>query len=174
MFPCSSQKKYWIFSDENDLTVLREKTNADFIAKHGVNMTVSLHFHNCLFRIIAFSNDVFISLCACDFQAQILSMETFVGYVCTNIYVYKTLAMCYIFPVFISNNKSIKLTNSIITNVLLFVARGKGGIFSLTCRGANITPFLRVAIEGLLSSLQSTNASCYCGHCFALLQKILP
>jgi len=41
MFPYSSQKKYWMFSDENDLTTLREKTNVDFIAKHGANMTVS-------------------------------------------------------------------------------------------------------------------------------------
>jgi len=41
MFPQSSQKKYWMFNDENDLTALREKTNAEFIAKHGANMTVS-------------------------------------------------------------------------------------------------------------------------------------
>lgn len=41
MFPQSTQKKFWMFSDEADLTVLREKTNADFIAKHGANMTVS-------------------------------------------------------------------------------------------------------------------------------------
>lgn len=41
MFPHSSQKRYWIFSDENDLTVFREKTNADFIERHGANMTVS-------------------------------------------------------------------------------------------------------------------------------------
>lgn len=41
MFPQSSQKKYWMFSDENDLTVLREKTNAEFIERHGANMTVS-------------------------------------------------------------------------------------------------------------------------------------
>ncbi|KAH0954311.1 hypothetical protein HN011_005482 [Eciton burchellii] len=39
MFPQSSQKKYWMFSDENDLMVLREKTNAEFIAKHGADMT---------------------------------------------------------------------------------------------------------------------------------------
>ncbi|KYQ52918.1 Cyclin-H, partial [Trachymyrmex zeteki] len=39
MFPYSSQRKYWMFSDESDLTMLREKTNADFIAKHGANMT---------------------------------------------------------------------------------------------------------------------------------------
>lgn len=41
MFPQSSQKRYWVFSDENDLTVLREKTNAEFIERHGTNMTVS-------------------------------------------------------------------------------------------------------------------------------------
>lgn len=44
MFPQSSQKKFWMFSDENDLTTLREKTNAEFIEKHGANMTVSLFF----------------------------------------------------------------------------------------------------------------------------------
>ena len=41
MFPQSSQRRYWIFSDENDLTALREKTNAEFIQKHGASMTVS-------------------------------------------------------------------------------------------------------------------------------------
>lgn len=41
MFPQSSQRKYWIFSDENDLTALREKTNAEFIQRHGANMKVS-------------------------------------------------------------------------------------------------------------------------------------
>lgn len=41
MFPQSSQSRFWIFSDENDLTALREKTNAEFIQKHGANMTVS-------------------------------------------------------------------------------------------------------------------------------------
>jgi len=45
MFSQSSQKKYWMFSDENDLMVLREKTNAEFIAKHGADMTVSLFFY---------------------------------------------------------------------------------------------------------------------------------
>lgn len=44
MFPQSSQKKYWMYSDENDLTILREKNNAEFIEKHGINMTVSLFF----------------------------------------------------------------------------------------------------------------------------------
>jgi len=44
MFPQSSQMKFWMFSDENDLTILREKTNAEFIEKHGTNMTVSLFF----------------------------------------------------------------------------------------------------------------------------------
>lgn len=57
MFPYSSQRKYWMFSDESDLTMLREKTNADFIAKHGANMTVSLLFQNYLFRTVAFSNN---------------------------------------------------------------------------------------------------------------------
>lgn len=53
MFPQSTQNKQWMFSDETDLTTLREKTNADFIAKHGTNMTVSIIFIqrsiNCYF-----------------------------------------------------------------------------------------------------------------------------
>ncbi|KAJ8687242.1 hypothetical protein QAD02_023036 [Eretmocerus hayati] len=39
MFPLSSQKKHWLFNDENDLALLREKANAKFIAKHGANMS---------------------------------------------------------------------------------------------------------------------------------------
>ncbi|KAK0093944.1 hypothetical protein PV326_012293 [Microctonus aethiopoides] len=39
MFPTSTQKKYWMFADENDLTHLRQKTNAAFIEKYGGNMT---------------------------------------------------------------------------------------------------------------------------------------
>lgn len=41
MFPMSSQKMHWIFSDEDDLTELREKTNAQFIEKHGTGVPVS-------------------------------------------------------------------------------------------------------------------------------------
>lgn len=44
MFPLSSQKKYWLFNDENDIAILRKEANAEFIAKHGVNMTVSFLF----------------------------------------------------------------------------------------------------------------------------------
>ncbi|XP_043682501.1 cyclin-H [Vespula pensylvanica] len=39
MFPQSSQNRFWMFRDENELTALREKTNADFIEKHGANMS---------------------------------------------------------------------------------------------------------------------------------------
>ncbi|XP_034941959.1 cyclin-H [Chelonus insularis] len=39
MFSTSTQKKYWMYKDENDLTSLREKTNAEYIEKFGVNMT---------------------------------------------------------------------------------------------------------------------------------------
>ena len=46
-----------MFSDESDLTMLREKTNADFIAKHGANMTVSLLFQNYSLRTITLSNN---------------------------------------------------------------------------------------------------------------------
>lgn len=46
MFPQSSQRRYWIFSDENDLTALREKTNVEFIQRHGSNMTVGYAVFN--------------------------------------------------------------------------------------------------------------------------------
>ncbi|XP_057328838.1 cyclin-H [Microplitis mediator] len=39
MFPTSTQKKYWIFADESDLTNLRKNTNAAFIDKYGANMS---------------------------------------------------------------------------------------------------------------------------------------
>lgn len=39
MFPMSTQKKCWVFSDENDLVELRQKSNANFIEKHGSSMT---------------------------------------------------------------------------------------------------------------------------------------
>lgn len=45
MFPQSSQNRFWMFRDENELTALREKTNADFIEKHGANMSVSCFFN---------------------------------------------------------------------------------------------------------------------------------
>jgi hypothetical protein len=53
MFPLSSQKKHWSFNDENDLAVLREETNAEFISKHGANMTVSFYcfFGNYTFQL---------------------------------------------------------------------------------------------------------------------------
>lgn len=38
MFATSSQKKFWTFSDENELARLREKHNDEFIAKHGGQM----------------------------------------------------------------------------------------------------------------------------------------
>ena len=41
MFPLSTQKKFWLFSDESDLAALRAQTNRNFIEKHGANMTVS-------------------------------------------------------------------------------------------------------------------------------------
>ncbi|XP_014212754.1 cyclin-H [Copidosoma floridanum] len=39
MFPASSQKKFWLFNDENDLSTLREEANAEFIAKHGADVS---------------------------------------------------------------------------------------------------------------------------------------
>lgn len=44
MFPLSTQKKHWLFNDENDLVALREKANAKYIARHGANMTVNQYF----------------------------------------------------------------------------------------------------------------------------------
>ncbi|XP_008202058.1 cyclin-H isoform X1 [Nasonia vitripennis] len=38
MFPLSTQKKYWLYNDENDIAILRKEANAEFIAKHGANM----------------------------------------------------------------------------------------------------------------------------------------
>ncbi|KAH0553669.1 hypothetical protein KQX54_003330 [Cotesia glomerata] len=39
MFSTSTQKKYWIFSDEKDLTALRQKANAAYVDKYGSKMT---------------------------------------------------------------------------------------------------------------------------------------
>ncbi|KAI4500477.1 hypothetical protein M0802_004439 [Mischocyttarus mexicanus] len=39
MFPQSSQRRFWMFKDENELNALREKTNSEFIDKHGANMS---------------------------------------------------------------------------------------------------------------------------------------
>ncbi|CAH0389682.1 unnamed protein product [Bemisia tabaci] len=39
MFPTSTQRKSWMFSDEKDLTRLREAANRKFIAQHRKNMT---------------------------------------------------------------------------------------------------------------------------------------
>lgn len=38
MFSTSSQKKFWTFSDDNELASLREKHNLAFIYKHGQNI----------------------------------------------------------------------------------------------------------------------------------------
>uniref|UniRef100_A0A8D8PX23 Cyclin-H n=2 Tax=Cacopsylla melanoneura TaxID=428564 RepID=A0A8D8PX23_9HEMI len=39
MFPTSSQKKYWMFSDESELIALREKANQSFIQEHRAELT---------------------------------------------------------------------------------------------------------------------------------------
>lgn len=41
MFTNSTQEKYWMFTDENELNSIRAKVNADFIEKHGARMSVS-------------------------------------------------------------------------------------------------------------------------------------
>lgn len=41
MFPLSTQKKYWVFTDEKDLIELRRQANANFVEKHGSCMTVT-------------------------------------------------------------------------------------------------------------------------------------
>ncbi|XP_011310212.1 cyclin-H [Fopius arisanus] len=38
MFASSTQRKHWMYSDESDLTTLREETNAQFIKKYGSHM----------------------------------------------------------------------------------------------------------------------------------------
>ncbi|XP_044739090.1 cyclin-H [Chrysoperla carnea] len=38
MFPYSTQKKFWMFFDENEINRLREKANTTFILKHGQNL----------------------------------------------------------------------------------------------------------------------------------------
>lgn len=40
MFPYSTQKKFWMFFDENEINHLREKANTTFILKHGQNLPV--------------------------------------------------------------------------------------------------------------------------------------
>ena len=42
MFPTSSQKKFWTFADEKQLTELRMKQNQKFIDKHGSHMSVNI------------------------------------------------------------------------------------------------------------------------------------
>lgn len=42
MFPLSTQKKFWVFTDEKDLIELRRQANSNFVEKHGNGMTVSL------------------------------------------------------------------------------------------------------------------------------------
>ncbi|KAI5705158.1 hypothetical protein M8J76_012105 [Diaphorina citri] len=47
MFPTSSQKKYWMFSDESELIALREAANQNFILEHRAELTdeeASEHF----------------------------------------------------------------------------------------------------------------------------------
>lgn len=47
MFPTSSQKKFWMFADQQDIDRYRETANTNFIAKHGADMSEeqrSAHF----------------------------------------------------------------------------------------------------------------------------------
>ncbi|XP_043467239.1 cyclin-H [Leptopilina heterotoma] len=39
MFPLSTQKKFWVFTDEKDLIELRRQANANFVEKHGNGMS---------------------------------------------------------------------------------------------------------------------------------------
>lgn len=77
--------------------------------------------------------------------------------------------ICYISSIFILNSKLVELTNINVCDA----AGGKRGTFSLAHGGAHVAPLLWVTIEGFLSSIQSTDASCHCGHCPALLQEVL-
>ncbi|KAL7305361.1 hypothetical protein TKK_0002487 [Trichogramma kaykai] len=50
MFPVSSQKKHWLFTDEKEIAQLREQANAAYIVKHGSHMTKEKrenHFLSC-------------------------------------------------------------------------------------------------------------------------------
>lgn len=40
MYPTSSQRKYWTFSNEQEIQALRLKQNQDYIEKHGADMDV--------------------------------------------------------------------------------------------------------------------------------------
>lgn len=42
MYPLSSQKKYWTFSNMDQLNELRQKQNEKFIETHGQNMDVNI------------------------------------------------------------------------------------------------------------------------------------
>lgn len=65
MFPMSSQKLHWIFSDESDITILREKTNAQFVDKHGSSIPVSIFFNRHIFN--KFVNNIYQTL---DFYSK--------------------------------------------------------------------------------------------------------
>lgn len=41
MFPLSSQKKFWTFTNEQQLTELRLQQNVNYINTHGAEMNVS-------------------------------------------------------------------------------------------------------------------------------------
>lgn len=43
MFPYSSQKKHWMFCDENEINKLRENANANYNTKFSNNPTVSYY-----------------------------------------------------------------------------------------------------------------------------------
>lgn len=47
MFPTSSQRKHWMFSDENEINHLRDNANAKHITKYGANYGVSKY--KCLY-----------------------------------------------------------------------------------------------------------------------------
>lgn len=44
MFPTSTQRKHWMYSDENDINQLRKNANAKHVALYGANYSVSYYF----------------------------------------------------------------------------------------------------------------------------------
>ncbi|CAD7076797.1 unnamed protein product [Hermetia illucens] len=45
MYPTSSQRKYWTFSNEQEIQALRLKQNQDYIEKHGADMDPQTRLH---------------------------------------------------------------------------------------------------------------------------------
>jgi len=56
MFSTSSQKQNWIFSDENEISSLKEEVNASFISVHGSKIPVGSTSSLSLSKSNSYSN----------------------------------------------------------------------------------------------------------------------